>query len=227
MKITTKDPTDVQLGREDYRYTLGYYGRNMDRTAGPAINVKLHTMYDAARKLEKGLGIEIPDDIDWDAGGMIQNDVVSYEWEYYRDYIEELYPVLDIDLFTFGGRSGGWFIYDVHKRDAVSWTGPEAWIDLEEAEALEKLWERIPEWVEGVAMKVAVEYARITLEIAARKTMDSYQEQYRQALEDSIRQGRFDLARFNLDQLDWIAKEREYYEYDWAMEAAEDVAWNK
>ena len=226
MKITTKDPTEVELGREDYRSTLGYYARNMDRTAGPAINVKLHDMYDAVRKLEKGLGITIPDDLDWDAGGMIQNDVVQWEWEYYKDYIVELYPVLDIDLFTFGGRSGGWFVYDVHKREPTSWTGPGNYIDLEEAKALEGLWARIPEWVEGVAMKVAIEYARITLDKIVPGVIEGYWDHYMDEMKVAATLGNLDVVRFNLEQLECLEGLSDGA-MDWASETVEDVAWTE
>lgn len=226
MKITTKDPTEVQLGRDDYGPTLGYYSRNMDRTAGPAINVKLHAIYDAVRKLEKGLGIDIPDDLEWTYGGMIQSNEVEHEWEYYKDWIEELYPVLDMDLFEFGGRQGGWFVYDIHKREATSFTGPEQYIDLEEAEALEALWKRIPEWVENVAMKVAVQYARITLENLVPEVLEPYQADYMDAMKVVATLGKLEEVRFNLEQLECL-RDLETDIGFWAMEVAEEVAWSE
>lgn len=210
LRIVNEDvlPGDLELAEELWTDIFNYYGDHPYR--GPSINVKLHATYDFWRAMEKGLGVELPEEPEIDPHGMIWNDTIDWEWDYYMETLIPMdHPALDTDRFVRLGRSGGHLVYDVRHGLSV----PEAWDFMQ----LEK---EAPKYVKYVAAEVVRNLAGHALFEMWERELEDWEDRESEAVAEAIRMNNFKAARRHQANLDAV-KGQEFF----PLYEAQDLAW--
>jgi hypothetical protein len=204
---------DIQLRQSAWEPTFGapYHGDRYHH-AGPAIDVKLHAMWEQARQVEKALDIDFTD---VDPEGTIQWDTVEWELEWFKDtYLPENYPDLNPDQFGLYGRQGGHLVYHIYSADYDAWP-----LTLAEATQLSALFDEIPELVKGVAMQVTARLGGYLLHDLWNLTVDEWRDGEEDAKAEAIRTKDFVRAAWHQANLD---AETEWFDHT----DGEEIIWD-
>jgi hypothetical protein len=195
---------DINLRPSAWESELGsgiYHGNHGRNGSGPAIDVKLHGMYELARIVEKVLDIEFED---VDPEGTLQRDTVEWEFEWFKtEYLPEKYPGLDADAFGLWGRQGGHLVYGIYASDYDAWP-----LTLVEAVQLRALFKEVPELVKGVEQQVTATLGGYLLVKLHDKAVEEWREGEEDAKAESLRTNDFQRAAWhqaNIDaEIEWF-----------------------
>lgn len=208
--LTSRDRHAVEKALEDYgeylmghyldqdiwEPVLGWYARHMDRTKGPAINVRLYDTYEAWRLLEKVFDVDL-EEHDVDPEYVAYQDTVDHEMDWFRsEYIDgqfaEIYH-LDSKKFQLAGRSGGWLVYDIHSGNYDSGA-----LTLGEATELrDKVWPDVPGMVRNVAHDIVVKQWSWAFEDMWTDAVDDWRDREQQAVLDAVERGDLKAAQWH------------------------------
>ncbi len=189
---------DIQLRPSAWESEFGspYHGDHGRRNgSGPAIDVKLHGMYDLARLVEKALDIDFED---VDPEGTLQWDTVEWEFEWFKtEFVPERYPGLDPDRLGLWGSQGGHLVYGIYTSDYDAWP-----LTLVEAVQLRALFKEVPELVKGVEQQVTAQLGGYRLMELHDKAVEEWREGEEVAKAECLRTGYFARAAWHQDNID-------------------------
>lgn len=194
---------DIHLRPTAWESEFGspYHGNHGHSDSGPAIDVKLHGMYELARMVEKALDIEFED---IDPEGTLQWDTVEWEFEWFKsDFVPDRYPDLNTDLLSLHGRQGGHLVYGIYTSDYDAWPLP-----LVEAVQLRALFKEVPELVKGVEQQVTAILGGHLLLKLHDKAVEEWREGEEDAKAECLRTNDFRRAAWhqaNIDaEIEWF-----------------------